>query len=92
MDLRYGALIAHRSGCWRWVVVGGKRRREAPHGTFILRTSALPVDIAESCTAFKRKRPVRVLLLGQSESGKSTTLKSAFIRITGAETRSLTCA
>ena len=27
--------------------------------------------------ALKKKRPVRVLLLGQSESGKSTTLKSA---------------
>jgi polynucleotide 5'-kinase involved in rRNA processing len=26
--------------------------------------------------ALKKKRPVRVLLLGQSESGKSTTLKS----------------
>lgn len=27
----------------------------------------------------KKKKPVKVLLLGQSESGKSTTLKSVFI-------------
>ena len=29
----------------------------------------------------RRRKPVKVLLLGQSESGKSTTLKSAFVRI-----------
>lgn len=33
-------------------------------------------ELRKERAAFRRKRPVRVLLLGQSESGKSTTLKS----------------
>jgi hypothetical protein len=35
---------------------------------------------AERVAARRRKKPVKVLLLGQSESGKSTTLKSEFLR------------
>jgi len=34
-------------------------------------------ELRRERVALKKKRPVRVLLLGQSESGKSTTLKSA---------------
>lgn len=33
-------------------------------------------ELRRERAAFKKKQPVRVLLLGQSESGKSTTLKS----------------
>ena len=34
---------------------------------------------AERLAMKKRKAPIKVLLLGQSESGKSTTVKSAYI-------------